>query len=173
MSLPIIDVVLLIILFGFIFYGLFFGLIRTIGLFVGVIIAFFAASRLYLPASEWLSGFFFGYPNLGRVMVFLLLFGIVNRIIGVLFSLADRLFHIFHLIPFFKTFNRITGAALGFFTGSVFLGAILYVIARYSVLEHWFGQWLIDSRLAPYFLKVIDFLLPYLPEFLRKLESLI
>jgi uncharacterized membrane protein required for colicin V production len=140
---------------------------------VGVIIAFFAASRLYLPVSSWVDEFFFGYPNLGKVIVFFLLFGIINRLVGFLFYLADRLFHIFHLIPFFKTFNKLAGAVLGFFTGSLFLGSILYVVARYSVLEHWFGQWLVDSGLAPYFLKVANLLLPLLPEMLKKLESLI
>jgi len=170
---PIIDVILLIILSGFVFYGLFFGLVRTLGLLVGVVVAVFVASRLYLPVSGWLDQFFFGYDNLGKVVVFLLVFGIVNRIVGLLFYFVDKVFHIFSLIPFFKTFNKLTGALLGLFTGSLFLGSILYVVVRYSVLKHWFGQWLLDSFLAPYFLKVANLVLPLLPEMLKKLEALI
>lgn len=173
MMIPLIDVILLIILSGFVFYGLFFGIIRTAGLFVGVIIATFFASRLYLPASGWVDGLFAGYDNLGRVLVFLILFIIINRLVGLAFYIIDRFFCVFSIIPFVKTANRLGGAALGLITGSFFLGVILYVISKYALLDVWIGQWLVDSRLAPVFLKWARLALPLLPEMLKKLNSII
>jgi len=173
MMVPLVDVILLIILFGFVFYGLFFGIIRTLGLLAGVILATFFASRLYLPVSGWLDGLFAGYHNLGRVLVFLILFIIINRLVGLAFYIIDRVFRIFSIIPFVKTFNRLGGAVIGLATGSFFLGVILYVISKYALLDFWAGRWLVDSSLAPLFLGWAKLALPLLPEVLKKLNSII
>ncbi len=167
------DTILLFILAGFIFYGLFFGLIRTIGAFLGVIVAAFLASHFYLMIAQWLTPFFFGYNNLGKVLVFIFLFALVNRLVGFLFYLLDKTFNFFAIIPFLKTFNRLGGALLGFITGSLSIGLVLYVASRYAILHHWFGNTLESSQLAPFFLKFATLLLPLLPEVLKKIKSLI
>lgn len=167
------DVVLLISLAGFVFYGIFFGLIRTFGTFAGVLVGAFLASRFYLPISDWLNSFFFGYGNLGKVVVFILLFSLFNRLTGFAFYLLDRAFNIISIIPFLKTFNRLGGAILGFITGSLILGLILYVASKYAIVGYWFGDNLVNSKVAPFLLKVANFLLPLLPEVLKKIQSLI
>ncbi|HOZ55838.1 MAG: Colicin V production protein [Parcubacteria group bacterium ADurb.Bin316] len=167
------DVVLLISLAGFVFYGLFFGLIRTFGTFTGVLVGAFLASRFYLSVAEWLDAFFFGYNNLGKVLVFILLFSLFNRLTGFVFYLLDRAFNIISIIPFLKTFNRLGGAILGFITGSLILGLILYVASRYALIGYWFGDNLVDSKVAPFLLKMANLLLPLLPEVLKKVQSLI
>ena len=167
------DVILLIALAGFVFYGLFFGLIRTIGTFLGVIIGAYLASRLYLPVAGWVDHFFFGYDNLGKVLVFIILFSFINKLVCLGFYFLDKIFHIISIIPFLKTFNRLGGALLGFATGSLTLGLILYVASRYSFIEHWFGEWLVSSQVTPFLIKVASILIPLLPEVLKKLQSLI
>ena len=170
---PLIDVILVVILAGFVFYGLFFGLIRTLGVFVGLIAATFLASRLYLPVSYWLENFFFGYGNLGKVLVFVILFSLINRLVGFLFYLLNKTFNLISVIPFLKTFNRLGGLILGFLTGSLSIGLFIYVISRYSLIETLFGGWLAQSTLSPFFLKFANVLLPLLPEALKKLQSLL
>jgi len=173
MSLPLIDTILLIFLFGFIFYGFFFGLIRTFGLFIGVLVATVLSSRLYLSVSNWASDLFFGHDNLGRIIVFILLFSLINRLVGILFSMIDGLFNILTIIPFLKTINRLLGSLLGFFVGGLIVGLLLYISNKYAFLDNWFGQWLVDSLLAPYFLKFANILLPLLPEVLKRIDGLI
>jgi uncharacterized membrane protein required for colicin V production len=173
MSLPFIDTILLIFLFGFIFYGFFFGLIRTFGLLVGVLVATILASRLYLSVSNWASDLFLGHDNLGRILVFILLFSLINRLVGILFSMIDGLFNILTIIPFLKTINRLLGALLGLFVGGLIIGLLLYISNKYAFIDHWFGKWLVDSVLAPYFLKLANILLPLLPEVLKKIDGLI
>jgi uncharacterized membrane protein required for colicin V production len=170
---PIFDIILVFILAGFVFYGLFFGLIRTIGAFLGVIIGALAASRLYAPVADWIDPIFFGYLNLGKVLVFLILFTLINRLIGFLFYLLDQAFNIISILPFLKTINRLGGMALGFLTGSLAIGLVLYVISKYAILEHWIGKWLSNSEFVPFFLKVNDALMPILPEVLKKLEGVV
>ncbi|MCD4761816.1 CvpA family protein [bacterium] len=171
--LPIIDIILTVAVSGFVFYGLFFGLIRTFGVFAGVLIGALLASRFYVPVAEWIQPFFFGYNNLGKVLVFIVLFSLINRLVGFGFYLLDKAFNIISIIPFLKTFNRIGGAVLGFISGSLFIGLILFVISKYAIINTLFGGWLIDSKLSPFFLKMNTILLPLLPEMLKKLKSMI
>lgn len=172
-SMVIFDVVLLIILAGFVFYGLFFGLIRTLGSLVGIVAGAWLASRYYLAVFDWAENLFFGYGNLGKVVCFILLFVIINRLIGFGFSLLNKAFNIIAIIPFLKTINRLAGAILGFIEGGLVLGLILYVAAKYSFIGSLFGDWLSGSQVAPFLLKFVNVLLPLLPEVLKKLQSLI
>ncbi|PLX27806.1 hypothetical protein C0583_01035 [Candidatus Parcubacteria bacterium] len=169
----IIDSILLLILAGFVFYGVFHGLIRTIGAFFGVLIGAILASRFYLPVSDYIDVMFFGYNNIGRVGVFFLLFSVIDRLVGFAFYLLEKSFNIISIIPFLKTINRLGGLILGFITGSFAIGLVIYVINKYAILDSMVGRWLTNSELAPFFLKFADYLLPVLPEFLKKLQSLI
>lgn len=170
---PIIDVVLLIILSGFVFYGLFFGFIRTIGSLVGLVIGAVIASRFYLAVYGLIDGLFIGFDNLGKVLVFVILFSFIHHMVGIGFFFIDRVFNILSIIPFLKSFNRLGGALLGVFIGSLSIGLVLYVASRYTIVESLFGRWLVNSELTPYFLKVNNLLLPFLPEMLKMLKSLI
>ena len=107
------------------------------------------------------------------MLIFILVFSLINRLVGFAFYLLDRAFNILSIIPFLKTINRLGGLVLGFLTGSLTLGLILYVASKYSFLESWFGQWLSHSQVAPALIKFAGFLMPLLPEFLKKLQSLI
>lgn len=167
------DGFLLILLSGFVFYGLFFGLIRSFGSFVGVILGAILASRFYLIVSDIIEPIFFGYNNLGKVLTFLVLFTLVNRLTGLGFYLLEGAFKLISIIPFLKSINKLAGALFGFLTGSLSIGLVLYVISRYAILEHWLGKWLVNSKLAPMFLKINEIILPLLPEMLKKLKSLI
>lgn len=167
------DAILIITLAGFVFYGLFFGLIRTIGSLAGVIAGAFLASHYYLYAFNLAEDLFFGFDNLGKVLSFIILFTLVNRLVGFLFSFLDKALSILSIIPFLKTINRLAGAVFGFIEGGLVLGLVLYVAARYAIISHWFGGWLVNSILAPFLIKFASVLAPLLPEVLKKLQSLI
>ncbi|MDD5295226.1 MAG: CvpA family protein, partial [Patescibacteria group bacterium] len=83
------DIILLIILAGFVFYGLFFGLIRTLGSLAGVIIGAWLASRFYLEVFSWVGDLSFGFNNLGKVVVFIILFTLINRLVCFAFVILD------------------------------------------------------------------------------------
>ena len=167
------DVILLIILAGFVFYGLFFGLIKTVGNLAGVIVGAFIASRFYIPVFYWAEDLFFGYENLGKVITFIVLFTIVNRIVGLVFALIDKSFGLISIIPFLKTINRLGGAVLGFVMGGLILGLILYVASRYAIIGYFAGDMIANSQIAPFLVKFAGILTPLLPEMLKKLKSII
>jgi membrane protein required for colicin V production len=167
------DVILLLFLAGFVFYGFFFGLIRTLGSIVGVLVGAFLASRYYLVVFEWVRDLAFGYNNIGKVVVFIILFTIINRLVGLVFAILDRTFNIISIIPFLKTINRLAGALLGFLEGALILGLIIYVASKYSFLPSLFGGWIVDSEMVPFLLKFVNLLLPLLPEALKMIQGII
>lgn len=167
------DAILLVIFSGFIFYGFFFGLIRTIGAIAGVIAGAFLAGLFYIDAFELVRDLFFGFDNMGKVISFIIIFTIVNRLVGFGFVLLDKAFNIISIIPFLKSINRLAGAAFGFILGGLVLGLALYVVSRYSFIENWFGSVLVNSKLAPFLLQFADILTPLLPEIMRTLQAII
>jgi len=167
------DLILTIILAGFVFYGLFFGLIKTLGAITGIFIGALVASKFYLTVFDWLGGTFTGFEALGKVVTFILVFTIVKRFVEFIFSVLNQIFNIISIIPFLKSINRIAGAILGFFQGSLLIGLVIYIISRYAAIGDVIGIKLINSKLAPFFLKVAELLVPLLPDVLKDLQSLI
>ena len=163
------DIILLIILGGFVLYGLWFGLIHSIGVLVGTIAGAYFAARWYDPVASWREFYFGGHANLARVICFLLIFALVDRLVGLLFWLVDKVFSILKIIPFLGLANRLLGAALGFAEGVLVLGLTLYVAERYP-LGDWFTTSLADSKVAHYLIDVGSILTPFLPEVLKQIK---
>lgn len=166
------DLILLLILGGFVLYGLWFGLIHTLGVLVGTIAGAFLAARWYAPVADWTGFLFGGHENLAKVVCFLILFIIINRLVGLLFWLIDKIFSFLKIVPFLGTINRLLGAVFGFLEGVLVLGLTLYVAERYP-LGDWFINSLADSKIAHYFITLGKVLKPLLPEVLKQLKSLI
>lgn len=167
------DVALIIILAGFAFYGLFFGFIRTLGALAGTVAGAWVAMKYHLLVFSWLQGLFFGLDNFGRVIVFILLFGLVHRLAVALFCLLDKAFDIISIIPFLKTINRLLGAFLGFILGSFVIGLIIYAGLSYPYIPGFFVSWINKSQVVPFLMKFVKILLPILPTLLEKLKNLV
>ncbi|MFA5128654.1 MAG: CvpA family protein [Patescibacteria group bacterium] len=164
------DLILLLILGGFVLYGLWFGLIHTLGVLVGTIAGAFLAARWYEPVAGWAGFLFGGHENLAKVVCFLILFVIINRLVGLIFWIIDKIFSFLKIVPFLSTINRLLGAVFGFFEGVLVLGLTLFVAERYP-LGDWFVNSLADSKIANYFITVGKILMPLLPEVVKQLKS--
>ncbi len=167
------DIALLVVVAGFVFNGLSKGLIRLLGNIVGLIIGAFIASRFYLQFYEWSQSFFGGRESLGKVISFIVVFIVVTMLVDWVFVLLEKVFNLISIIPFTKTINRLLGGALGLLEGSLFIGLILFVVSRYAWIGSLFGDKLVSSQVAPFFLKVVKIVMPVLPEALKALQSLI
>jgi membrane protein required for colicin V production len=168
-----IDIILIIFLAGFIFYGFFFGLIRTVGSLAGVIVGLWGASHYYLPFYEWSENIFLGHPIIGKIISFLILFGAIKTAVSFLFSILDKTFNLLSIIPFLKLFNRIGGAILGFLEGSLLLGVILLVATRYNIFSGLINNLLVGSKIAPIVNKVAGLVVPLIPELLDKVRGMV
>jgi uncharacterized membrane protein required for colicin V production len=167
---PIFDIILLIFICGFVFYGLFFGLIKTFGSFVGLIGGALVAIYFYLAAAEFVGQFF---PAIGslKIIIFFALFIIVNRLIIIIFSLIDKAYNLISIIPFLKSINRLAGAIFGLME-ALFIIAIVLQVIKNSFLESWVGNLMSASTISPYVLSAIKTFNNYFPNFFDRLISL-
>ncbi len=170
---PIIDVIILLFLAGFVFYGLFFGLIKMVGYLVGLVVGAWVASHYYLVFYEWFKWLFFGHENVGKVISFIIVLAIVSRLVGIGFYLLEKLFNILSIIPFIKGINKLAGGIFGFIEGTFTFGLIIYVASRYTFIDSFLGKQLSVSKISPLLMKLINFMTPLFPEALKTLKSII
>lgn len=166
------DVILLIGLGGFVLYGLWFGIIHSLGVLVGTIVGAYLAGQYYNAAAVWAQGHVGGSLAVWNVVMFLIVFTLGNRLIGFVFWLIERVFNVLTVIPFLKTINRLAGAILGLVEGVLVLGLTLYVAERYP-LGAWFLKFFPPSQVAQELMRIANILVPLLPEALQALKTLI
>ncbi|MBD3248183.1 hypothetical protein GF382_02745 [Candidatus Falkowbacteria bacterium] len=167
------DIILLLLLFGFIYGGFFNGLIRSLGSIVGLILGAWAASYFYLPLFSRIGGWFGPFESLGKTVCFATVFIIASFIVGFLVRLVDKAYDILSFIPFLKTINKFAGAFLGLVQGILIIGLILYVMAKYFSADSFFGGLLINSKITPFFLHTVKLFLPFMSAALKNLRSII
>jgi len=165
------DVILIIILGGFVMFGFWFGIIHTLGAIVGTFAGAFFAGLWYDKLATWLTAIF-GHPNMMRIFAFVFIFIIINRLIGFGFYILDKIFNFLSVVPFLKTISRLIGGVLGFFEGLLVIGLSLFIIARFPVSD-WFTQVLQASLLAPWFINTSMILQLMLPQLLKQIHSVI
>jgi len=167
--LPNADVILLIILGGFVLYGLWFGLIHALGGLVGVIVGSIITTRFYIPIAGWAMSVFGGNPNFMRVLTFSILFVVVTRLVGLLFYIFEKIFGFISVIPFMKTINRLAGAILGFIEGVFVVGGIIFIMAFFPIPGPTQTA-LQTSRVASYLVRTYRVMQPFLPHILRDFD---
>lgn len=156
------DVILLLAVFGFVMFGMWFGLIHTVGSLFGTVIAAMIASRLYtiVPGS------------MTQIAAFIIIFLLVHRLVGFIFAIINRLYSIISIIPFLTSINRLGGILFGFAEGILVVGMVL-IVARTLDLGPGFTASLNASKVAPPLVGAASVLLPLLPEALRKVDNLV
>lgn len=167
----IIDVVFLLILFGFVLFGFWFGLIHTLGSLLGTVLGSYLASRWYDGAAVWAQGHFAGSLNVWRVITFIVLFILINRLIGLLFYILEKTIGVVARLPFLKSIDRLAGALLGLLEGAVVIGGLVFMSSRFpfNLEEKFFAA----SALKGYFLSMFNILLPLVPQVLKTANGLI
>ncbi len=167
------DIGLLAVLAGFVFNGLAKGMIRLLGQIVGLIIGAYVASHFYLTFYQWGESMVNWGEGTEKFLSFTIIFILTTSLIGILFTMIEKVFDLISIIPFTKLINRLLGGALGLLQGSLMLGLFLFVAARYAWIGGFIGVNLANSVVAPWLIKVANIILPVLPDALRALQSII
>jgi len=164
------DISLLVIIAGFGLFGLWFGLVHTLGSLIGTILGVYLASRYYSPVADWLIRTTGWGENVSRVVVFIIAFVIINRLVGLVFWIVDKILSIFTSLPFISSINRLLGMVFGLLEGALVIGIIFYFIARFPVGDT-FMSWVSSSKVVPYTVKLAAVLWPLLPDAIKTLKS--
>ena len=143
-----------------------------VGSLVGFVVGAFIAGRLYEQVGDVLIRFIGGNQNLADIIAFFVLFLLITRLVGVLFSLLEKIFDVVSFLPFLKTFNRLLGALFGLIEGTLVLGLAVYFSGRFPFFEG-FGPMLDESILADALNLVGLAVSPLLPQAIQMLHSVL
>jgi len=166
------DFILVVILFGFVWSGFWFGMIHSAGALIGTIIGAWLAGQFYsllvLPI-ESILGVQGGWVS---VLAFLIIFVVINRLVGFGFYVLDRTVRFLQVIPFLKTINRLAGALLGLVEGALVLGVTLYFAERVD-LPLLFANAVAHSSVAARLIGFASILIPLLPDIIKSVQPYI
>lgn len=163
MFLTILDLALILALFIFIALGFSMGLIQAIGAIVGVILGAMIANDYFKDFGNFLTPFFLGNSALALTISFIIIFSIVNRLVGLIFYVVGKFFNLLSIIPFLKTFNRLLGAIFGAIEGCLVLGLLIYFLSGIQFWP-WLNSTLAGSVIAPWLIYFAGILMPLIPQ---------
>lgn len=157
-----IDLFLIVIVSAFVFFGLFFGLMHTLGSLIGTVVAIFFAGRL-IDGAFHSFGFIFGGGSASRIILFIIIFFLISRLVGIVFWFFGRMWGMISWIPFAKSIDRLLGALFGFVEGIIVVGIILFYAMQ--VLPPNFLRSLIEaSFMAKFLMATAGALQVFLPQ---------
>lgn len=160
------DIALIILVGGFTLFGLFFGLFRTLGSLVGTIVAALFTGRVIELLSHTF-GFLFGGGEMGKVIIYLIVFVLISRLIGLAFWIIGKIFGIVSWLPFVKSIDHLLGGLFGFIEGIIIVGFVL-LYASHVLPQIILAQAHLDqSSFAKYILDTMKTLELFLPDTIR------
>jgi uncharacterized membrane protein required for colicin V production len=128
----IVNIALVALLAIFTGWGIGKGLIRAVGGIIALIISAAIASRFYPIIADFVYKYIDGYSGLVNILSFILLFVIIGTLANIVVSLVERAFNLVAFLPLLKSLNRLLGGLFGLILGIIFVGAILFIIGKYS-----------------------------------------
>ena len=112
------------------------------------------------------------YLSLVLVLIFVIAFFIINRLVGLVFWVIDKILSVITRLPFVNGVNRFLGLIFGILEGVIVLGMVFYFIARFPVGDKFMAA-LSASQIAPTTVNVASVLWPLIPDAIRTLQSTI
>lgn len=123
-----VDVILLVLLLGFVAQGWRDGLVKTLGHLVGAVIGFVVARAWCSLVGAWLGHLIPLRQGVLQFLAFILIFLIIDRLVGLLVALLDKVFKIVAWLPIIAQVQKLIGAFFGLIEGMIAIGAAAYVI---------------------------------------------
>ncbi|HOZ36992.1 MAG TPA: CvpA family protein [bacterium] len=167
-----VDIILLIILIGFIINGWQMGLIKTLGALVGILVGIVLASHFFTELAYLFTPIFGGRENLAKIISFIAIFLITNGVIAMGIWLLKGTLKLLSFVPFVKLIDHLGGGVIGLVCGVFVLGIIIIVADKYPIanfLTVYFEQ----SKIVPYLAKGSSVLMPLLPEAVKQVKGVL
>src|SRR3989339_1308100 len=130
MTFTLVDVILILVIFGFVFAGAAMGLIKSVGTLLGFFAGTWMAGRYFMIAGDWLTPILMGNAGLAKIVGFFLVFSLTSSLVNLIFFFLQKGFNLLSFIPFAKTINRLGGVILGLVEGVLFTGLFIFVLVK-------------------------------------------
>ena len=106
---PIFDLILVLFLGAFVFYGFYVGILRMILNLISSLLAIIISVNIYLQVYNLIPFIGFGSESLGKTLSFILVLAILAYLLGFVFKIIAKLLKIISSLPIISSFNRILG----------------------------------------------------------------
>lgn len=166
MTFSFIDIILIVIILAFVFFGLFFGIVHTIGSLITTILGIMIAMKFTTPAFQTF-GFILGGGETARVIMFVFVFFISSRLLSIILRFFGGLFSWFTYIPFANSFNKLLGGVFGLAEGIIVVGVVIFY-AMQILPDDTLLHALQGSFLAKFLVAIMSALQVFFPESLRR-----
>jgi len=161
----ILDYILLGFILLFSIAGLRKGFLQSLGSIIGIIIGALVASRVYPLAAHW-----FGDSNTANLMAFVIIFGLIVKVVSLIFWLFGKIFQIITILPFVATFDKLLGFILGI-VKAIFIGAIVMNICLKFPINYWMIEQLSGSIIAKTLFDISAIFVPLFPKALKAIKG--
>ena len=165
-----IDIILLIIILGFIINGWQLGLLKTLGSLIGILVGVILAGHFFSEVSYWLAPMLGGRENLARIISFITIFIVANGVIAMGIWLLSSTLKLLSFIPFVKLIDHVGGAVIGLICGVLVLGILIIFTDKYPII-HFLTNYFEQSKIVPYLAKGSSVLMPLLPEAINQVKG--
>lgn len=128
------DIIVILIVAGFIWKGVRLGFIEAIGGIIGVFVGLMCAGRWWQVVATSVEPIVNSHI-LATAIGWLLVFIIVNRLVALIFWVIDKVFHVIAIIPFLKSINSLLGGIVGLLEGFFVIGAIISIMVLLPMTE--------------------------------------
>ena len=173
-TLTLVDIVLILILLFLFTLGFVYGLVHALGRVVSIIIGIWGAYQYTPYVSDYLSGkFAWGGSGLAEVITFIILAGLIMKLVQLIFWLFDRVLDMVSFIPFLSFFNRLLGGAFALAIGGVTLGLGLHLITGLQIPLFGIQDMVSMSAVGPRLSAIGSWLSPGIPHVLDSIKRLI
>ncbi len=163
------DIILILSIAGFVWFGLWFGAIHMAGGLIGTVAGAYLAGHFYDKLAGPLHLLFGTDTGWVDLVAFIFIFVVINRVVGFVFHLIDRSFRFISMAPFLKTINRFVGAILGLAEGVLVTGLTLYFANRVA-LPISVEAAIANSQVAQKLITIASILVPLLPNIIRQVQ---
>ncbi len=164
------DLILIALLASFVFSGFRLGFIHALGSLIGVALGAYIATHYTTQIALWVASHSgVDIRAFGKWVTFFLIFFIVGRLVGIIFWFVERSVGLLVHLPFLHSINATLGGIVSFFEGALIIGLTISY-AKYLPVPQ-VSALFAASKLAPWFIKMANILLPLVPEALRKVMT--
>jgi uncharacterized membrane protein required for colicin V production len=162
------DIIFLGIMAWFAWRGYKKGLIESLSSFLGLTFGLYFSAKLYVPVGNWVSWLTGWGTSFCRILVFVLLFVLIDWFINYLCYLANRFLELLYKIPFVHKLGDLLGALCALLESVVIVSILIYVIGLMpgkNILK----EPAQNSTVAKYITKTENYVWPFLPKLFKNL----
>lgn len=156
----VLDILFALVIAGALYQGYKEGFIRAVTSLLSTVVALYGAGLLYLTGARYLSDWTGWRIGFCRIVVFVILLILINRLVVFIMYLLDRALKFVANLPIIRTINHGLGAFCRGIEGVIILAIFIFLIERFS--HGVMAKWVASSYIGHMIVRCSEYLWPFI-----------